>query len=107
MPLQCFLKPRAQGSRLLEQFVSQRAKETRKLLLRPIQNISREKSSSRSELPQRDALRRSQRSPHLFELPRQQPSEHRMHIARCIEVTSLAELRRVPRVVAELRIVEA
>src|SRR5579864_1665058 len=107
MPLQRLLKPLPQCSRLLDQFVAQGVEEPRKLLLRPIQNILCKQPSSRTKLPNDDLYSRAQHAPHLLKLPRQQSSKDCMHIARCIEIAGFAELRRIPRVVAQLGIVKA
>src|SRR6266576_4874553 len=107
MPLQRFLKPRAQCSRLLDQIVAQSPKEIGKLLLRPVQNILCKQPSSRTKLSNHDLNRRAQHAPHLLKLPRQQSPKDCMHVARGIEIAGFAELRRFPRVVAQLEIVEA
>src|SRR5579863_4242563 len=104
---QCLGNSLAQRRRLLDQFVSQRPKEVRKLLLRPIHHVLREESASRTKFPDHDALRRAHHTPHLVKLPRQQTSEYSMHIARRVEVARLAELLRVARVIAKFRIVKA
>src|SRR4029077_9012323 len=77
-----------------------------KLLLRPVQDVLREESSSRTKLPNHDAGWRAQHTPHLLELARHQASEDSVYIAGRVKVSSLAELPRAARVVAELSIVE-
>src|SRR5579859_3489410 len=84
----------------------QRTKEAGELLLRAIQYILREQSAAWAKLDQRDAIGRFKRSPHLFELPRQQSSENSVDIARSVKVTGSAELRGGARIVSKLRIVK-
>ena len=96
-----------QCRRAFIQDVVQGTKEVRKLLLGPFEDILRKQAATGAEFRQRNVLRRPQCAPHLLELARQQASKHCVYIARGVEIASLAELRRVPRVVAEFRMIEA
>src|SRR5216683_3425218 len=84
-----------------------RLKELRKLLLRPVKNILREQSPPRSDFQNFNLRGRTEHTPDLFKLPRQKPSKHRVNVARSVKVTSLAELLRVARVIAQLGMVQA
>ena len=96
-----------QCSRTLDQNVAQSAKEIRKLLFRPVQHILRKQPAAGAEFHQFNLAGGAQHSPHLLELPRQQPSEDGVHVARSVEIPSLSELQSVARVVAKLEIVKA
>ena len=85
----------------------QRSEKIRKLFLRPVEHILRKQSAPRAQLQNFHLLGFAQRAPHLFKLPRQHASEHRMHIARGVEVPGLAEFFRVARIIAEFGIVQA
>ena len=67
----------------------------------------RKQASAGSKFNHCNVLRRAQSAPHLVELPSQKAAENRVYIARSIEIAGLAELLRIARIVAELRIVEA
>src|SRR5215470_16736057 len=84
--------PLLQRRGLLDEPIAQSMKELGKFLQRPIQHVLRKQSSSRTELYNGDLRRRSQGTPHLVELPGQQPSEHSVHIARGEEVAPFSEL---------------
>src|SRR5580704_2232252 len=97
----------AQCPGAFRQRVMRRVKERWKLFLRPIQHILRKQSASWPEFQNLDTVRRSQRAPHLIELPGHQASEDRVYVARGVEVSGLAKLLGVARVVTEVRIVKA
>src|ERR1019366_1752237 len=103
---QPFLQSSAQMRRLLHQRVTQREREVRKLLCRPIQHIAREQAASGTQFDDINALRRTQGAPHLLELPRQQPPKHRMNVAGSVKVPGSAELLVRARVVAKLGLIE-
>ena len=71
-------------------------KELSELLLRPIQHILRKQSAARTKLLNFNLLGRAQHPPHFIKLPREQPSEDRVYIARRIEVARFAKLLSVP-----------
>src|SRR5580704_10108977 len=85
----------------------QGSKEIWKLLFRPIQHLLRKQSAAWAKFQNFNLLRRSQHPPHLVELPGQQPPEDRVHIARSVEISCLAELFSMAGVITELGIVEA
>ena len=97
----------AQSSGTFDENVTQRAKKVRKFLPRPIEHVPCEQSPARAQLEDLKLFRRTQGSPHLLELPRQQASENGVYVARCIKVACLAKRLSIPRIVTKFRIVQA
>src|SRR5271154_2024259 len=89
------------------QRIMQRTKEFRELLFRPIQDVLRKQSASGTEFQNFDPRWRPEHAPHLFELPRHQTPEYRMHVARCVEVAGFSELLRITGVVTQFGVVQA
>jgi len=96
-----------QDRRFLSESVMHGGKEIGKFLGGPIQDVAGEQPASRAEFKEDERIRRAQDSPHFFELAGHEASEDRVHIARCVEITRLAELIGMSRIVAEFLIVEA
>ncbi len=59
----------------------QRAKEIRKLLFGPVQDVLREQAAAGAEFKQFNLLRRAERTPHFFELAGEEAAENGVHIA--------------------------
>src|SRR3954447_19367760 len=96
----------AQCRGLFHQHILQCPEKLREFLFRPIQNVLREQSTAGAKFPQANPARRTQHAPHLFELPRQQSPEYRMHVTRCEEISCLAKLTRIAGVVPEFGMIE-
>src|SRR5260370_14472214 len=97
----------AQSSGAFDENVTQRPKEIWKLLSRPIEHVPCEQSPARAQLEDLNLFRRTQGSPHFLELPYQQPSEHSVHVARCIKVACPSKLFSIPRIVPKSPMVQA
>src|SRR5215469_15425802 len=95
-----------QRRRVLRDVEVHRAEEIRELLFGPVQNVAGKVSAPGTLFEHQKRLRRAHQPPHLMKLPGQQSPEHCVHVARCVEVSRLSELRRIPPVVSEFPIVE-
>src|SRR4029077_4762544 len=89
---QCVLDLRAQRKGTFNQEVTQGAEKIREFPFGPIQHIAGEQAASWAEFLQRNVLWRTQGSPHLVELPRQQAPKDSVYVAGSVEVSSFAEL---------------
>src|SRR3984885_11348340 len=85
----------------------QGAEEIGEFLPGPTQPVLGEQPTAGPQFHQSDLFRRAENSPHLVELPGQQPAEYRVHVAGGVEIASPAELLGIPRVVTEIGIVKA
>ncbi len=71
----------AQGERAFDEDVAQGAKEIRKLLSRPVENILCKQAAAGAEFDQVDLPRRVEDSPHFVELSGQQAAENSVDVA--------------------------